>query len=405
MAISEQLLQPRFLADAAESLWFPRQASSYAMESDGTYRMILWISIAFFFLVLIPMVMFVVKYRQSKGGRATSRVRHHNLLETAWSVIPSLFLVVMFVRGSWGYLDMQTPPEGARQLDVKAYSWAWTVDYGNGALHPELHVVKDQPTKLVMRSTDVLHAFFVPAFRIKRDIVPGRYNNVWFNAVEANERVSEEELQAAIADHEASGDATWDYDRHGITEDGYTYFDLFCAEYCGRDHSAMQSYVVVHETQEDLDAWIKKISSRGDTPPAEYGEKLYKLRNCVGCHSTEPDKRVVGPSFANLYGYPRQLQSGETVVADEQYIRESIYEPKAKIVATYNAQMPSFKGQLNEDDIQSLIAFMKTLSDRGQTASDMATEGEEQEPAGSDDSQGSDADSKAAAAVEGDGGS
>jgi len=278
----------------------------------------------------------------------------------------------MFVRGSWGYLDMQTPPEGTRQIDVEAYKWAWSMNYGNGAIHPELHVLLNEPTKLVMRSKDVLHAFYVPAFRIKRDIVPGRYNIVWFQATIPSEKASDEELDAALAAHKESGDATWNYDKYQITEDGYRYYDLFCAEYCGRDHSMMQTYVVVHETQEDLDAWIKKISSRGDTPPAEYGEKLYKLRNCVGCHSNEPNKVVVGPTFHNLYGYERPLQSGQTVVADEQYIRESILEPKAKIVQGYNPQMPSFKGQLSDDDIASLIAYMKSLSDRGETASDAA---------------------------------
>lgn len=361
-------------ADAAHKLWFPDQASTYAAESDSTYSMILWVSILFFVPLMIVMGYFVLKYKKAKGGKATSRLRHHNGLEITWTVVPCIFLVIMFVRGSWGYLDMSIPPEGARQVDLTAYKWAWSMDYGNGAIHPELHVVLNQPTKMVMRSTDVLHSFFVPAFRIKRDIVPGRYNIAWFQATMASEKISDEELAVILADHKESGDKQWDYDRHQVTEDGYRYFDLFCAEYCGQDHSTMQSYVIVHETQEDLDQWIKKISSRGETPPAEYGEKLYKLRNCVGCHSLEANKIVVGPSFHNLFGYDRELATGDKVLGDEQYIRESILDPKAKVVNGFNPQMPSFKGQLSDDDINSLIAFIKQQSDRGSTAADLAEE-------------------------------
>ncbi len=361
------------LADSASTaMWFPDQSSTYAAESDSTYGMILWISLAFFIPLAFLMFWFPYKYHGGKAGKATSRVTHHNVLEITWTVVPCIFLVIMFVRGSWGYLDMATPPEGARQVDVTAFKWAWSMDYGNGAIHPELHVVVNQPTKLVMRSSDVLHSFFVPAFRIKRDIVPGRYNVAWFEATQATPKVSDEELAAALAAHKESGDETWDYDRHQITEDGYRYYDLFCAEYCGKDHSAMQAYVVVHETQADLDAWLKKISSRGDTPPAQYGEKLYKLRNCVGCHSNEAGKIVVGPSFVNLYGYEREMADGEKVLGDEQYIRESILDPKAKVVRGFNPQMPSFKGQLSDDDIASIIAYIKSLSDRGQTASEAA---------------------------------
>ncbi len=360
------------LADTAHHLWFPEQASTYAAESDGTYSMILWISLAFFIPLAILMVYFPIKYYQRKGGKATSRVTHHNVLEVTWTIVPCIFLVIMFVRGSWGYLDMATPPEGAKQVDLTAFKWGWSMNYGKGAIHPELHVVLNQPTKVVMRSTDVLHSFFIPAFRLKQDVVPGRYITAWFQATTPTPKVSQEEYEAALAAHEESGDEVWDYDRYQMTPDGYRYFDLFCAEYCGRDHSAMQSYVVVHETQESWDEWIRKISSRGETPLAEYGEKLYQLRNCIGCHSNEPNNILVGPTFHNLYGYERQMADGETVLADEQYIRESILDPKAKVVMGFQPQMPSFKGQLSDDDIASLIAYMKTLSDRGETASEAA---------------------------------
>ncbi len=362
------------LADANEGLWFPQQASTYSGESDSTFAMILWVSIFFFVLIVAFMTFFAVAYRQKKGGKATSRATHNNVLEITWSVLPCFLLVVMFVRGSWGYLEMQTPPEGAVQVDLKAFKWNWTMDYGDGAFHPELHVVVDQPTKMVMRSSDVIHSFFVPAFRIKRDIVPGRYNVAWFEATQASTQASEEELaEAKRVTEEEEGE--WDYDRWQFTPEGYSYFDVFCAEYCGRDHSAMQTYLVVHETQEDLDAWIKKIKARGDETPMEvWGQQLYNQRGCAGCHSVDGSTRV-GPTFQNLYGSTHPLTDGSSVTVDEQYIRESILEPKAKIVAGYQPVMPSYKGQLTDDDIQSLIAYLRSISSLG-TAAEESAEGD-----------------------------
>jgi cytochrome c oxidase subunit II len=153
----------------------------------------------------------------------------------------------------------------------------------------------------------------------------------------------------------------FDPERYQFTQDGYRYFDLYCTEYCGKDHSAMQSLVVVHETQEDLDAWIKKYSGRGDQDPAAYGAKLYQNRGCASCHSINGEKRT-GPTFQALYGSEHPLVSGETVKVDENYVRESILEPKAKVVAGYSPVMPSFKGQLSDDDIESIIAYLKSLN-------------------------------------------
>lgn len=356
-----QLSNAPFLADVPDSFFFPVDASTYAQEVDSTFDMILWISNAFFFAILAAMIIFVVRYRQAKGGRATSRATHHNLLEISWTVLPCFLLVIMFVRGSWGFLNMQTPPEGADVVNVKAFKWGWTMDYGNAAFHPELHVVVNRPTRMVMRSSDVIHAFFVPAFRIKRDIVPGRYNTTWFEATVASKRVSDAELQQALDEAEANN-GNFNYE-HGFTPDGYTYFDLFCAEYCGRDHSRMKSYVVVHETQEDLDAWLAKIKVRQPgVPLEEHGQKLYNQRGCASCHSIDGTPRV-GPTFVNLFGKQEALASGETVLVDENYLRESILDPKAKVVAGLQPVMPSYQGQLTDDDIDSLIAYMKTLSE------------------------------------------
>lgn len=356
------------LGDYADGLWFPEQASTFAEEVDWTYGLILWISVVFFVGIVFCLVWFSIKYWKKKGGKAESQVSHNTPLELAWSILPSFLLVWMFVQGSLAYLDMRTPPEGAYEVNVKAYKWGWLMDYGRGTQHPELHILADEPTKLSMRSDDVIHSLFVPAFRAKKDIVPGRYNYMWFSATVASEKVSDKELQKA---KEEVGDGAWDYDKYQFTPDGYRFFDLYCTEYCGTNHSEMQTAVVVHKTQEDLDAWIKEKSTRGDVAPEQWGKQLYQQRGCMGCHSIDGTQRT-GPSFENLYGNPRLLSTGEEIVADANYIRESILNPKAKVAAGYQPVMPSFQGQLSDDDIDSIIAYLKTLSDAAETVGEEA---------------------------------
>ncbi|WP_235934817.1 cytochrome c oxidase subunit II [Candidatus Laterigemmans baculatus] len=348
--------------DVNDGLWFPQDASTFAGEVDSTFNMILWICIAFFIPIVIALAWFAIKYHQPKGGKATSRVRHNNVLEISWSVFPAFVLVIMFVRGSWGYLDQREPPTGAAEVNVQAFKWDWSMDYGNGIVSPELHAVVNQPTRLVMRSTDVIHSLYVPAFRIKRDVVPGRYNVIWFEATVASEKVSQAELDEALKDAEENHGGDFDPERYGFTRQGYTYFDLYCAEYCGRDHSQMQTVVVVHETQEDFEAWLAaaNVKPEGMTDE-EYGRQLYQTRGCQSCHSID-GTRLVGPSFAGLFGTTHALESGEQVTVDENYVRESILDPRAKIVAGYQAVMPSYKGQLTDEQINSLVAFIKSLN-------------------------------------------
>lgn len=358
------LLSPLW-GDVNDDLWFPPEASTFAGEVDSTYYMILWICLAFFVPIVAAMVWFVFKYHQPKGGKATSRVRHNNVLEISWSVLPAFLLVIMFVRGSWGYLDMREPPAGSDEVALQAFKWGWSMNYGNGIVSPELHVVKDRPTRLVMRSTDVIHSFFVPAFRTKRDIVPGRYNIVWFEATVASERVPQAELDAALQDSQQNFGGEFDPERYGFTSLGYKYFDLYCAEYCGRDHSQMQTVVVVHETQEDFEDWLVAANVKpAGMSDEDYGKQLYQTRGCQSCHSVD-GTRLVGPSFVGLFGSTHGLADGGQVTVDENYIRESILEPRAKIVEGYAPVMPSYKGQLTDEQINSLIAYIKSLSTGG----------------------------------------
>jgi len=352
----------QLLADYTDTFWFPKAASSFSEDIDSTYMLVMWICVAFLIPITFCLFYFAVRYRKAKGAPAESQTSHNTPLELAWSILPCFLLVLMFARGSIGYIDQRNPPEGADKVSVKAFKWGWTMDYGNGVFHPELHLVVDRPTELTMRSSDVIHSLFVPAFRAKKDIVPGRYNVMWFKPTIASEKVSDEELAAAVQDTKDNFGGTFEAERYQFTSDGYRYFDLYCTEYCGRSHSEMQSLVVVHETQEDLNDWIKKYAGRQEgVSPAEYGQLLYSRRGCASCHSIDGSKRV-GPSFQALYGSEHGLTTGETIKVDENYVRESILEPKAKIVAGYSPVMPSYKGQLSDDDIDSLIAYLKSLS-------------------------------------------
>ncbi len=347
---------------------FPESASTFAADIDWLYWAITWVCIFFFIPIAGSLFYFTYKYHKPKGAKAESNVAHNTPIELAWSIGPSFFLVGMFVLGAKSYLDHRTVPDGANELGVQAFKWGWTVDYGGGTFHPELHIYVGEPTKLSMRSSDVIHSLYVPAFRAKKDIVPGRYNYMWFKPTVASEMVSEDELADALKETQDLGES-WSYDKWQFTPDGYRFFDLYCTEYCGKNHSEMQTVVVVHKTLDDLNAWIKKYSQRDPSQdtPAQYGEKLYARRGCSGCHSVDGSKRV-GPSFKESYGNQRPLASGSTDTADENYIRESILYPKAKVVAGYQPVMPSYKGQLSEDDIYSLVEYLKSISDHTPTS-------------------------------------
>ena len=342
--------------------WFPESASTFSNDIDWLFGFISTICILFFIPIVFCLFYFAYKYHKPKGEKAESNASHNTPLELAWSILPSFFLVGMFVFGAKAYLDHRTVPDGANEIGVQAFKWGWTFDYGSGVFNPELHLLVDEPTKLSMRSSDVIHSLFIPAFRAKKDVVPGRYNYMWFMPTVASEKVSQERLDEALAATEAAG-GEWDYDRWQFTKDGYKFFDLYCTEYCGKDHSMMQTVVVVHESLDDLNAWIEKYSKRDpNMDPAEYGKQLYEQRGCKGCHSIDGSKRV-GPSFTESFGNQRPFATGEAGVADENYIRESILYPKAKVVAGYQPVMPSYKGQLSDDDLYSIVEYLKTISE------------------------------------------
>lgn len=319
------MIQPWLLADEPASFWFPEQASTFASEVDWFFHAILWICIVFFVLIVAGMVYFVWKFRQRPGYQGSPEALHNNALEITWTVIPTLIAVWIFVRGVYGYLDMMSPPTETYDIEVEASQWNWSFKYPNGALSNDLHVPINKPVKLIMRSKDVIHSLYIPAFRCKTDIVPGRLNIMWFQAIKEGS------------------------------------FDLYCTEYCGTKHSVMQAMTVV-ESQEKFDAWLAE-ASKPPEDPIEWGKWLYERQGCKGCHSID-GTLVVGPSFKGSFGTSMDMTDGQKVTMDEQYIRNSILNPQSQARVNFAAkinQMNSYAGKLKEEEISALTAFIKSL--------------------------------------------
>jgi len=326
------------------TLQMPIQASAQAAGAGGIdwiYYFIYWLCVFYFVHIMGAMLWFMWRYRR-RAGVAPEHSAHHNLaLEVAWTLPPILLVVVMFWWGFESYMDLATPPADAFKVEVKGKKWSWTFTYPNGATSNELHVVKGKPAHMVMASDDVLHSFFVPVFRVKQDVVPGRFTNLWFTPIRATEPRPADPAQEVA-------------DKH--------FYWLFCTEYCGTQHSSMWSKVYVHETEEELNEYLRTIS--GPLGP----EQLYAM-HCQACHNIE-GQILVGPSFRGLAGSQRQVfdpATGQTktVTADDQYLHESIVNPGALLSRDGqefpNAMNQNFGQVLSEDEIQSLIEFIKGL--------------------------------------------
>ncbi len=308
--------------------FLPEAASSFAGRVDSVIWFVTIICLVFFVLISVLLVYFSIKYRRKTDGDSTPYQTHHHAIEVIWTVIPSLLVLFIFGYGLVVYDDLRTPPKEAVEVDVLGKQWLWQFRYNNGKKTlNELYVPVGVPVKLVMTSDDVLHSFYVPEFRTKQDLVPGMYTYLWFEA----------------------------------TEQGN--FDIFCAEYCGAGHSAMLGKVKVL-SREEFDRWLsgegaKEVATRGPTA-LELGAELYGKRGCNACHTVDGSPGV-GPTFKGVFGRMETLEDGTKITVDENYIRESIYEPRAKIVKGYPPVMPSFKGMLSEGEVSDIIAYLKTL--------------------------------------------
>ncbi len=305
--------------------WMPERASSYAAEVDWAFNFVFWISVFFFALIVILTVVFAIKYRRRPGVEADNSITHNTKLEVFWSVVPLGLVIVIFWFGFSGFVDMRTFPKDAMVVKVHAKMWSWSFEYPNGVESTTLHVPLGQKVKLRMDSSDVLHSFWVPAFRVKQDVVPGRYTYLWFEAIKTGT------------------------------------FRVLCTEYCGTGHSTMLSAVEV-QSPEAFKAWMAEESSGKNLSPVERGKKVFSLKGCAGCHTVTKDrKKLVGPGLYGIFGHEVTLAGGKKVLADENYLRESILDPNAKVVNGFPPIMSLIP--LKDKELDGVIEYLKSLKD------------------------------------------
>jgi cytochrome c oxidase subunit 2 len=305
---------------------FPDSASAVANSVDHLYLYLVLVAVFFVTLICALIVFFAVRYR--RGGRRMSKYHPGeaiNLpLEIAWAAVPLILVLISFAWGADLYVTNAAPREGGADVFVVGRQWMWKLQHPEGRTEiNQLHVPVGRVTSLTMTSEDVIHSFFLPAFRIKQDVVPGRYSRLWFEP-----------------------------DRPGR-------YDLFCAEYCGTEHSRMVGTVVVLEPAQ-YQEWLSGGSANESM--AVQGERLFVKLGCNNCHVKEAGEK--GPDLAGRFGTTEELNTGVIIEITEGYVRESILDPTARIVKGFDPIMPPFRGQVTEEDMMKLIAYLKSLAAR-----------------------------------------
>jgi cytochrome c oxidase subunit 2 len=300
---------------------FPVQASTIAPRVDHLLYFMLTVAVVFTLGIFLSIFYFAIKYRRRSEAEIPVVAHGGMTLEIAWTVIPFCLTMVMFVWGASVFFATSRPPDDAKQVYVVAKRWMWKLQHMEGQREiNELHIPVGQAVKLTMTSEDVIHSFFVPAFRTKADVLPGRYTTTWFQPTKPGK------------------------------------YHLFCAQYCGTKHSAMIGWIYVMEPQE-YEAWL---SGGTGGSLASSGEQLFQTLACANCHHLDSPGRC--PNLRNLFGSQVELTDGTKVTADEAYIRESILNPSAKIVAGYQNIMPTFQGLVTEENVLQLIEYVKSLT-------------------------------------------
>jgi cytochrome c oxidase subunit 2 len=306
---------------------FPEQASTMAGRVDNLYFFLLAIAAFFSLLIAGLIVYYATKYHRRQPDEIGAAVQGGLVLELTWTIVPFLITMVIFVWGASVYVAMARPPDEAINIYVVGKQWMWKFQHLDGQREiDELHVPVGRDVKLITTSEDVIHDFFVPAFRMKADVIPGRYVSLWFHATKPGR------------------------------------YHLFCAEYCGTRHSGMIGEIVVMEPTE-YQTWLSGGAQEGSLASA--GEKLFQDLACNTCH--RPDAQGRGPVLQGLFGRTVTLQSGETITVDESYVRESILTPSAKVAAGFQPIMPTFQGLVSEEQLLALIEYVKSLKAVPQT--------------------------------------
>ena len=300
----------------------PDSASTMSWKVDAVYFYLSGVTLFFTLLISAILVFFVIRYRRRTPYEIPRPIAGSHKLETLWTVIPFLISMTIFGWAAKVYFDQSSPPKNAMEVYVVGKQWMWKIQHSTGQREiNELHVPIGKKIKLIMTTEDVIHDFFVPAFRVKSDVVPGKYTTLWFEATKTGK------------------------------------FDFYCAEYCGMNHSGMIGSVVVMESRE-FDNWLSGNTS--NTTPAVAGQQLFQTLGCVSCHGATGEGGR-GPALSGLFGRETQLVGGRKITAYEAYIRESILNPQAQLVDGFGPIMPTFQGQISEDQLVQLLAYIKSL--------------------------------------------
>ncbi len=306
--------------------FMPTQGTEIAKQVDNLYGFLLVASFISCVILIGGMIYFVFKYKRKTPNDKTAYISHNTFLEFLWSFIPLVIFLGVFAWGWYIYHQMRSMPQDALEIHVYGKQWAWEAEYKNGyKTVNEVVVPVNKDVKIILTSNDVIHSFYVPSFRMKQDAVPGRYTAVWFNANKLGD------------------------------------FHIFCTEYCGTSHSGMIGKLKV-VTQEEFDKYLEQGQEEGSLPIAKRGEKLFALKACSSCHSVDNPVAKVGPTLYKKFGTKETLADGSQVDIDENYLRESILNPNAKIVKGFSqGVMPAFQGQVSESELNALVEYIKSL--------------------------------------------
>jgi len=304
---------------------FPTSASSFATEMDLLYFFLIAVSAFFVVLVAALVVFFTVRFRRRHPAEVGADIHGSLVLELTWTAIPLVLVMVMFFWGTSLFFRLARPPQDSMDLYVVGKQWMWKVQHPEGIREiNEMHVLINRNVRVTIGSEDVIHSYGLPEFRQKMDAVPGRLTTMWFRPTQTGR------------------------------------FHIYCNQYCGTRHSEMIGSVIVMEPQE-YQMWLAAGGNAGSSPMggAASGEQLFKDSACITCHTEDGKGR--GPSLVNVAGNPVKLTNGQTVIADDNYLRESILNSQAKVVEGYQPVMPAFQGMLSEDQVMGLIAYIKSL--------------------------------------------
>ena len=309
---------------------FPPEASTTAQQVDALYFALTLISLFFMVVVFLPILFFCVKYRRGSSADRSNPSSGSDIIEVGWTTLPTVMGLGLFVWGAVDYFRIERIPDNALDVQVVGKQWMWKIQHAEGKREiNELHIPVDRTIALTMTSQDVIHSFFVPAFRVKQDVVPGRYTSEWFKPTRTGE------------------------------------FHIFCSQFCGTEHAQMIGRVVVMQPQA-YERWLKTGEQTESIVRA--GERLFYDRGCSGCHAS--NSTFHAPLLEGLYRKPVPLADGSMVTADDQYLRDSILQPAKQISAGYDNIMPSFSGHLSEEEIMQLIAYLKAIGRQESPASE-----------------------------------